>query len=447
MVNNNENNENYSNVSTNLKNNSTKPNIVKNNKGKPNKYVKKDNKKKYENNNQNLNNNSLNNLNLGNNLSYGEDIENINNNNISHLVKKNNSITKNIVGSPNVQVLKTNNINEETKKFIESVSNKIKETKKGYDNIKEKWDDTSVIAKILNLTIPIIVTYYFTYVKYNLFVSIAFFIISFFILFMFNKLYAFMYLVLYIIIILQITGNNNKSYGTPISQTDLSKTKTPLDCTQSSSKLNISYTSFLQEVQPGYSTYSVWFYIDGSRWSTYRYDDWKCMMYRGSAATISEEKKTYNIVTQYPGFWLSPALNNFVIVFQNNDSNAERIQIDNVEMNKWINVITVIENKSISIYINGLLDRINNIELTPVDVSNYNFFINPQTKDGTTGFGFPGYITDTIYYNYPLTIDNIKQSYEYYSKKINDYQIKADNKANNYSLSSLITNSDVLSNN
>lgn len=243
---------------------------------------------------------------------------------------------------------------------------------------------------------------------------------------------------------LQIKSDNNKSFGTPIKETDLNQTKTPLDCTATLSTLTISNTSFLQEVQPGYASYSIWFYINGNNWSTYRYDDWKCMMYRGTKVDTNTDQ--YTIGTQYPGYWLTPTLNNLVIVFQHDGSNAERIQIDNIEMNKWINVITVIENKSISVYINGLLDRINNIDLSPVDVSNYNLFLNPQTKKEKTAYGFPGYMTDIIYYNYPLTIDNIKQSYDYYSKIINDYQEKTDIKSNNYSLSTLITNSDVRSN-
>jgi hypothetical protein len=243
---------------------------------------------------------------------------------------------------------------------------------------------------------------------------------------------------------LQIKSDNNKSFGIPIKETDLNQTKTPLDCTATSSTLTISNTSFLQEVQPGYASYSIWFYINGNNWSKYRYDDWKCMMYRGTKVETNNDQ--YTIATQYPGFWLTPTLNNLVIVFQHDGSNAERIQIDNIEMNKWINVITVIENKSVSVYINGLLDRINNIDLSPVDVSNYNLFLNPQTKKEKTAYGFPGYMTDIIYYNYPLTINNIKQSYDYYSKKINNYQEKTDIKSNNYSLSTLITNSDVRSN-
>ena len=167
-------------------------------------------------------------------------------------------------------------------------------------------------------------------------------------------------------------------------------------------------------------------------------------MYRGDSTSQ----------TQFPGFWLTPTLNNLVIAFQYNNSKVERIQLDNIEMNKWINIITVIENKSISVYIDGLLDRINNLDQTIPDVSTYNLYLN---NDYTTNIpeeenninisvnknGFPGYLTNVINYNYPLTGNYIKESYTYYKNIIDNYQIKINNKNNTYSIPSLITNSDV----
>ena len=270
-------------------------------------------------------------------------------------------------------------------------------------------------------------------------------------MFIFNKLFAFMYLAIYIIVMVEITNTKNIAYGTPFKATDLNYTKSPLDCTNSSSILTIDSKEFNKELQLGNATYSFWIYVNGSNnndsqnnWNTYRYKEWKSIMYRGDSTSQ----------TQFPGFWLTPTLNNLVIAFQYNNSKVERIQLDNIEMNKWINIITVIENKSISVYIDGLLDRINNLDQTIPDVSTYNLYLN---NDYTTNIpeeenninisvnknGFPGYLTNVINYNYPLTGNYIKESYTYYKNIIDNYQIKINNKNNTYSIPSLITNSDV----
>jgi hypothetical protein len=252
----------------------------------------------------------------------------------------------------------------------------------------------------------------------------------------------------------QIVNSKNNAYGVPLKVTSLNYTKTPLDCTVSSSILSVDTKELQKELQLGNTTYSFWIYVNGSNnsvnkntWNTYRYKEWKSIMYRGDSSSQ----------TQFPGFWLTPTLNNLVIAFQYNNSKVERIQLDNIEMNKWINITTVIENKSVSVYINGLLDRINNLDQTPPDVSPYNLYINNEYSNSTeeeddgksinplskNKNGFPGYLTNVINYNYPLSADYIKESYIYYKKMIDNYQINVDKQNNTYLIPSLITNSDI----
>ena len=461
--NNNENNNNSGNNNNNSGNNnsgnnnpsSNINNII--NKNPKQKLKKKTNNTINTKNNKN-NKNNINNINLNNNssLSNNENIDlNESNNDISHLISSNNenNSSNNNYSNNNSSnnKKKENNINEDTKKFIGDVSNKIKDASRGYLSVKEKWDNTSLLIKILNIGCSILLTFYFSSIHYSLPLSIIFFILSFFILFIFNKLFAFMYLAIYIIAMVEITNTKNIAYGIPLKATDLSYTKTPLDCTNSSSILTIDSKEFQKELQLGNTTYSFWIYVNGSNnsgsqntWNTYRYKEWKSIMYRGDSTSQ----------TQFPGFWLTPTLNNLVIAFQYNNSKVERIQLDNFEMNKWINIITVIENKSVSIYIDGLLDRINNLDQIQPDVSTYNLYINneynavvPEEENNinisVNKNGFPGYLTNVINYNYPLTANYIKEAYTYYKKIIDNYQINLDNKNNTYNVPSLITNSDV----
>jgi hypothetical protein len=464
--NNNSGNNNNNNSGNNEENNSENNNSGNNNSSSNinniiNNKSKKKIKKKTNNPNKN-NKNDINNINLNNNnlLSNNENIDlNESNNNISHLIssnKENNNSSGNENENENKKTLlkgnkKENNINEETQQFIENVSNKIKGVSRGYLSVKAKWNETSLLIKILNIGSTILLTFYFTYINYTLALSIIFFIISFFVLFIFNKLFAFMYLAIYIIIMVEITNTKNIAYGIPLKVTDLNYTKSPLDCTSSSSILTIDSKEFQKELQLGNTTYSFWIYVNGSNnsgsqntWNTYRYKEWKSIMYRGNS----------NSQTQFPGFWLTPTLNNLVIAFQHNNSKVERIQLDNIEMNKWVNIITVIENKSISVYIDGLLDRINNLDQTIPDVSTYSLYMNndytsviPEEENNINisinKNGFPGYITNVINYNYPLTANYIKEAYIYYKKIIDNYQIKLDNKNNTYNIPSLITNSDI----
>ena len=453
-MNNNSGNDNNSNNNNNNSGNNNKlNNQKKNNTRKINLINKKKNKNINFNNNNLLNNNSLNN-------NDNSILPNENENNISHLISPNTSTSyiskgNNIkeINSKNQNIQKSN-INEDTKKFIENVSNKIKDVSKGYLTLKDKWENTSLLIKILNIASTISLTFYFSYIYYSLPLSIIFFIISFLILFVFNRLFAFLYLAIYIIVMVEITNSKTIAYGVPLQVTDLSYTKNPLDCTVSSSILTIDSKEFQKELQLGNTTYSFWIYVNGSNnsgsqntWNTYRYKEWKSIMYRGDSSSQ----------TQFPGFWLTPTLNNLVIAFQHNNSKVERIQLDNIEMNKWINIIAVIENKSVSIYINGLLDRINNLDQTPPDVSSYNLYLNndysnylPEEEDNINTLsknknGFPGFLTNVINYNYPLTADYIKEAYTYYKTIIDNYQTNIDNKNNNYSIPSLITNSDIKS--
>jgi hypothetical protein len=461
----NNNNNSGNNNNNNSNNNSVnKNNIQKNNNQKRNnaKKINLINKRSKKNNNINFNNNNLLNNSLNNNNNNDNSIITSNENeNISHLISPNTSasyISKENNKSTNIstniknQNIQKSNINDDTKKFIENVSNKIKDVSKGYLILKEKWDNTSLLIKILNIASTISLTFYFSYIYYSLPLSIIFFIVSFLILFVFNRLFAFLYLAIYIIVMIEITNSKTIAYGVPLKATDLSYTKNPLDCTVSSSILTIDSKEFQKELQLGNTTYSFWIYVNGSNnsgsqntWNTYRYKEWKSIMYRGDSSSQ----------TQFPGFWLTPTLNNLVIAFQHNNSKVERIQLDNIEMNKWINIIAVIENKSVSVYINGLLDRINNLDQTPPDVSSYNLYINNDysnylqeedediNTDSKNKNGFPGFLTNVINYNYPLTADYIKEAYSYYKTIIDNYQTNLDNKNNNYSIPSLITNSDI----
>jgi hypothetical protein len=135
-----------------------------------------------------------------------------------------------------------------------------------------------------------------------------------------------------------------------------------------------------------------------------------------------------------------------VIVFQNG-SYVERLEITNVPFNKWVNYAGVVEAKSVSIYIDGLLDRTLNLYQNITIMNGYNLYIanDKLASSKKNQSGFPGFLAELIYYNYALTAYDINKTYNYYKNIVENYQANLI-PTKNYSISQLITNSDYLEN-
>jgi hypothetical protein len=312
--------------------------------------------------------------------------------------------------------------------------------------------------KILNVIISFILMYYFTIFRYNLFLSVILGIITFLMINFLSKGLAIIFIILYIIVIVNKSNKSKRILGTPILQTDIIRNKGPFNCTNNS--LTIQNNLLPNDLNSGFFTYSYWLYINGNNndinknnnWYSYRYDEWKSILYRGSSLNnlINSEENGNNLdlsgIVQYPGFWLTPKLNNMVIVFQN-EGNNERIEINNLEFNKWINIVTVIELKSVSIYINGRLERTLNLIQNSMNMNQYNLYIanDKMISKNENESGFAGSIAQLTYYNYVLKNSEIMESYKYYKKIIDNYQNKFIKNNYNFKNSILIRNDDILS--
>jgi hypothetical protein len=353
-------------------------------------------------------------------------------------------------------------MNNSTKKYVDNkninnMTEKIKDglrtSKRYYIAIKESIRNTPQRVRFFNVGISLIFLFIFTRIYFNLTLSIIFAILSFLSIFIFlnNKFLAVLLLIIYIVIIVNKTSAVSAYIGSPILQTDIVKNGSPYDCTTGS--LAISNNDLAQELSGGSYSYSFWFYVNGNDnnyntnnnnnnhyWEGYKYNDWKSIFYRGNALT-SDNLST---LIQFPGFWLTPLYNNLVIVFQNS-TNVERIEIENIEFNSWINVALVIENNSVLIYINGLLSKTLNLYQSSINMNNYNLYITNDaslTKDKLPGFA--GYLAELMTYNYAIPQSQIYNSYQYYKKIIDKYQNNKNIQSNTYQLPSLITNSDYM---
>lgn len=387
----------------------------------------------------------------------------MNNENISGFLKKNNgpsnALNKNVSrNTPNnieniiqnyANKAKTNgNLNEDTEKFIRESAERMKQVARGYKSVQKMWDNTPLLIKVLNVGVSAFFVYMFTVWKYNIYLSIFFFIMSFIIIFLFNKMLAFIYLVLYIVFVTNSQNKNNKAYGKPIRQTNLN-IFSPLDMTSTSSRIVINNNLLPNKNQMGNFSYSFWMNITGtsnssgtnSTWNNYRYSEWKSIFYRGSQITDST---SLDGMTQFPGFWLTPKINNLVIAFQQSGHDVERVQIENIPLNKWVNVIVVVESKSVSVYLDGMLSTIVSLNQFAPDMQTYSLYVagdSPLSVSDPQKSGYPGFLTEVVYYDYALSNEYIKMAFEYYAKIVANYQAKQDSQIT-YKTSPLLTSSD-----
>lgn len=337
------------------------------------------------------------------------------------------------------------NQNNNLEKFIGKTSNGIRFTKAKYVALKKVYNDVPLQVKIINIVVPFSLTYFFTFIRFRLPVSIIFAIITFLIIFMMSRISAFIFIVLYAFSVANVKAAMNKIIGTPIAATDIKKNNGPYNCISNS--LVINNNALSQELSGGYFTYSFWLYVNGNdnyinngnTWNSYRYNEWKSIMYRGTPINSNGDLST---LIQFPGFWLTPVLNNMVVVFQNGNY-IERLEVDNIPFNTWTNYTVVVETKSVSVYINGLLDRTLSLYQNINIMNGYNLYLTndkPISKNSAES-GFAGYIGELIFFNYALSPKDINNSYKYYKKIIDNYQNKKveDNK---YVIPGLITNSD-----
>jgi hypothetical protein len=141
-------------------------------------------------------------------------------------------------------------------------------------------------------------------------------------------------------------------------------------------------------------TWSVWIYIDDLTYNSGRY---RCVFYKGNdyaKKSNSQDSQGLNFPNNAPGLYISPNSNSLVVMMNTFNVINEEIIIDNIPINKWVNVIIRCQNNTLDIYVNGTI--IKSHYLHGVPKQNYgDVYIAPNG-------GFSGYISNLWYYNYAL---------------------------------------------
>jgi hypothetical protein len=143
-------------------------------------------------------------------------------------------------------------------------------------------------------------------------------------------------------------------------------------------------------------TWSVWIYIDDL---TYNSGNYKCVFYKGNdyaknPNAADQESQGLNFPNNAPGLYIAPNTNKLVIMMNTFNVINEEIDVDDIPLNKWVNVIIRCQNNTLDVYINGTI--IKSHQLHGVPKQNYgDVYVAPNG-------GFSGYISNLWYYNYAL---------------------------------------------
>lgn len=152
-------------------------------------------------------------------------------------------------------------------------------------------------------------------------------------------------------------------------------------------------------------TYSFWIYIKDSNFSTSSSASSKCstdskmknIFVKGSSDYSSDHLP----LLQAPGVWLYPDDNKLAITMNTFNNFAERCDIGNIPVNKWVHITIMLIGHSLDVYVNCNLKK--RCKLSGVPKQNYE-----DLRISNWG-GFAGYLSRFRYYNYALEPYQISQ--------------------------------------
>lgn len=141
-------------------------------------------------------------------------------------------------------------------------------------------------------------------------------------------------------------------------------------------------------------TYSLWLFIDDLE---YNKGQFRHIFHKGDD-TMNYDDDTIGAGLSYPnnapGLYLAPYKNDLIVVINTFQNVMEKVVIQNITLNKWINVIIRCENKTLDVYVNGSIARRHILSGLPRQ--NYgNVF---ACMNG----GFSGNLSSLRYYNYAI---------------------------------------------
>ena len=161
-------------------------------------------------------------------------------------------------------------------------------------------------------------------------------------------------------------------------------------------KLRIEHTSLPGNSSSVDFTFSIWLYIND--WN-YRYGDEKIILIRQDVNGNSN-----------PRIYLANTTNDLHVDIQcyDNDYNdsptLHTCSVKNIKMQKWVHVVTVVNNRTLDIYVDGKLVRTCLLPGVPKLDNEADISITPED-------GFSGFTSNIEFYNYVLNPQDVWDIY------------------------------------
>jgi Concanavalin A-like lectin/glucanases superfamily len=133
-------------------------------------------------------------------------------------------------------------------------------------------------------------------------------------------------------------------------------------------------------------TWSVWVFIDDTPSSKYRH------IFSKGNTNVADNG--LNFPNNAPGLYIMPNTNALKVIMNTYNNINEEVVINDIPLNKWVNIIIKCRNTNLDIYINGTITK--SLKLTSVPKQNYG-----DVNIALNG-GFSGYISNLWYYDYAL---------------------------------------------
>jgi hypothetical protein len=156
-------------------------------------------------------------------------------------------------------------------------------------------------------------------------------------------------------------------------------------------------------------TWSIWMFVNNDKeHTTYRH-----VFSKGNPEQYAKKYDGFNspektglmYPNNAPGLYLTPGKNSLLLIMNSFDTIDEEIEIDNIPLNKWFNVVIRVKNKSLDVFVNGLVTKTKQL-VTPPKQNNDKVFLHLND-------GFNGYSSNLWYWNYAIgtnTVNNIVQA-------------------------------------
>jgi hypothetical protein len=138
-------------------------------------------------------------------------------------------------------------------------------------------------------------------------------------------------------------------------------------------------------------TWSVWIYVQNLRPD----GQYKHIFHKGNPNIVLDGPESgMNFPNNAPGLYLGPNSNQITVMMNTFDQINEKFVVDDIPLNKWVNVIIRVENTTIDIYINGTI--VKRHILSGVPKQNYG-----DVYASMNG-GFNGHTSNLWYWDYSL---------------------------------------------